>query len=390
MPETAGQEVSVRRRSALGLLLVGLLTACGAPGGELPTAAEDRVFVSLPGAAAVEIIEPQGAGSLGRTEVGMLPHNMVLSPDGAQLYVALVGSQAIAELDTETGELLRTFLTEPVPEHRADGSVIEAHLAQDAFAYTSCYACHRGGEGGARPAIVGTRPFGLIVSEDGERLLVSHMHSGNLTMIGRASGEILETVHLPPTGEAHQAVDLAQVGDYLFVSVRPPQPTHHPSYIRKLDARTFETLWKVPTGADANVLLADPEREQVLVSNFETNTVSAFKIDGSMQVYTVGPGPMGLTLLPGGRHLLVANYYGDSASVVDLETGAVTTSALALGEARFANPTHGALASSGRRAYLVSAPVRGHLLTVRTDALEVEGAIPIGGLPFDVIAVPKR
>jgi DNA-binding beta-propeller fold protein YncE len=378
------------QRSILCLLLAGLLAACSAPGNEGPLDLEDRVFVSLPGAAAVEIVEPQGAGSLGRTEVGMLPHNMVLSPDGARLYVVLVGSQAIAELDTETGELLRTFLTEPVPERRADGTVIEGHVTQDAFGHTSCYTCHRGGEGSARPAIVGTRPFGLIVSEDGERLLVSHMQTGNLTVIGRASGEIKGTVHLPPTGEAHQAVDLAQVGDHLFVSMRPPQPTHHPSYVRMLDARTFETLWEAPTGADANVLLADPTREQVLVSNFETNTVSAFHTDGSLQVYTVGPGPMGLTLLPDGRHLLVANYYGDSASLLDLDTGTVTTSALALGEARFANPTHGALASGRNRAYLVSAPVRGHLLTVRTDTLTVEGAIPIGGLPFDVIAVPKR
>ena len=91
-------------------------------------AARDRVFVSQAGSSTLLAVDAWSGETVARIEVGMLPHNIVVSPDRRTLYAALVGSQAIAEIDVATLSVRRTLLTAPVPERRADGSIIEAAL----------------------------------------------------------------------------------------------------------------------------------------------------------------------------------------------------------------------------------------------------------------------
>ena len=91
-----------------------------------------------------------------RIEVGLLPHNLVLSSDRKSLFVAVVGSQSIAEIDVDTARLRRTMLTAPVPDRRADGTLIQEHLDRGAFSHTTCHDCHR--VGGAQPKYAGDRP----------------------------------------------------------------------------------------------------------------------------------------------------------------------------------------------------------------------------------------
>ena len=81
-------------------------------------ASEDRVFVSQAGSSTLLVVGGVSGKTLARIEVGMLPHNLVVSLDHRTLYAALVGSQAIAEIDAATLSLRRTLLTAPVPERR--------------------------------------------------------------------------------------------------------------------------------------------------------------------------------------------------------------------------------------------------------------------------------
>src|SRR4051812_8518078 len=123
------------------------LAACTSP------APPDRIFVSQAGSQTVIAVNAESGAIEARIDVGMLPHNLVVSPDHRTLYVAVVGSQAVAEIDVATAQLRRTMLTAPVPAHREDGSVILEHIDRDAFAHTTCYDCHR--PGGAEPKYAG-------------------------------------------------------------------------------------------------------------------------------------------------------------------------------------------------------------------------------------------
>lgn len=347
-------------------------------------AAADRIFVSQAGSATIVAIDADTGAIDGRIEVGMLPHNLVLSPDRRTLYAALVGSQAIAEIDVATARLRRTMLTAPVPATRADGTTIQPHVDQGAFDHTTCYDCHR--PGGARPTYAGARPFGLLVSPDGRHLIVSHLRTSDLAVVDLTSGRIETTVHLAPAGAATEAVALARLGDEIWVALRPPQPSTSAGALRRLDGATLAPLGDVATGADPAALLAMPDRRSVLVSNFESNSLTEH-ISGAAVPHDAAPGPLGLTALPSGA-VLALDYYSNAVSVLDLTAGTSTTTPLARDGARYANPTQAAISSDGRSAWIVSGAPEGHLIELDLSSMQVVRDLAIDGLSFGVAIVP--
>ena len=109
------------------MLGVVLLAAACADAPEMTAHAERTgplLLVSQAGSTTVAVIDPLAAEVQARIEVGELPHRLVRTRAGDRAYVVLVGSQAIAELDTRSLTLTRTFLTAEVPERRAEGAEI--------------------------------------------------------------------------------------------------------------------------------------------------------------------------------------------------------------------------------------------------------------------------
>jgi len=373
--------------------LVALLAGCdwtGSPeettvdAGAPTELAHDRIFVSQAGSATIVAIDGDSGAVEGRVEVGMLPHNLVLSPDRRTLYAVVVGSQSVAEIDVATARLRRTMLTAPVPATRPDGTVIQAHVDQGAFDHTTCYDCHR--PGGARPTYAGSRPFGLLVSPDGRRLLVSHLRTTDIAVLDLASGRIETTVPLAPAGAATEAVALARMEDAVWVALRPPQPSTLAGALRRLDAATLAPLGDAATGADPAALLAMPERRSVLVSNFESNSVTEHAA-GAAIPHEAAPGPLGLTALSPGT-VLALDYYSNAVSVLDLAAGTSTTTRLTLGDAQYANPTQAAISADGRSAWIVSGAPDGHLLQLDISSMQVVRDIAIDGLSFGIAIVP--
>lgn len=380
---------------ACAAILLGL-AACGKTGSGgssvAPVAATGatELYVSQPATQSVLRIDASDGKILKETMVGMLPHNFQFSQDGSRLYVVLTGSQAVAELDIVTGAVLRTFLTEPVPQLRADKSVIQGHIKQGAFSHTTCYDCHRGGNGAAEPAIVGSRPFGIALSQDGKTLYVCNGQSGNLSVIDIASGELKKLLPLPPSGTAHEPTDIALLDGQLFITMRPPLPSSDKGVVRRLDAATLAVVGETATGSNAGVILADANRHQLYVSNFETNTVSRFDVKGKLLGrITVGSGAFGLRLLLGQNRMIVANYYDNSLSLVNLTDNKAQKIPLLFEGKPYVNPTHIALDAGKRTAYIVSSGTVGHLLAFDLESRQFTRATNLGGLPFAIVTVPR-
>lgn len=354
-----------------------------------PPAASDRVFVSQAGSSTVVAVDAASGDTLARIDVGMLPHNLVVSPDRRTLYVALVGSQAIAEIDVASSSVRRTLLTAPVPERAEDGRVIQPHVDEDAFSRTTCYDCHR--PGGAEPKYAGDRPFGMLLSPDARRLYVTHLRESRLTVLDLEQGEIESTAALEPAGVATEVVAIDRLDDEeLWVALRAPQPSKEPGALRRLNTGTLETLAEVPTGADPAAILALPERGSVLVSNFESNTVTLHAPfdagDGSPVKIEAAPGPYGLLAL-GPNEVLALDYYSDAVSFLDLSAATAETVPLERDGASYANPTHAALSSDGRSAWIVSSGTDGHLLELDLESRRIVRDVSIDGLSFGVAVV---
>ncbi len=365
-------------RGASWLALVLLVSCSG------PPQRSHYVLVSQAGSSTVAVVDPVQGRTIKRITVGGLPHRMVLNRDKSKVYVVLVGSQAVAEVDVQRLLVSRTFLTAPVPERRSDGSLIQPHFEQDAFTKTSCFACHN--PGGARPFIVGERPVGIAFSSDDSRLFVSHIRQGRLSEIDLGRAEVVRAVNLPPSGSASEAADVARVGSRLVVALRPRQPSTEASAVRWLDEATLEPLFEASTGSDPAFVL--PWGEGALVSNFESDTLSLHVPGSSPKSYTVTPGPLGLLAVGSGK-VLSLNCYSNAVSWVDLASGQAEHHRLELGGRVFVNPTHAALSPDGRRAYIVSSGTEGHLVVFDLERRQVTQAIPIDGLSFDVVVVPR-
>jgi DNA-binding beta-propeller fold protein YncE len=277
------------------------------------------------------------------------------------------------------------LLTAAVPAQRSDGSAIREHGERGAFAHTTCYDCHR--PGGAQPKYAGDRPFGLLLSPDGTHLLVSHLHTSSIAVLDLRSGRIERTVHLAPAGAATEPVALARLGGELWVALRPPQPSMKPGTLRRLSAETFAPLGDVPTGADPGMLLALPERRRILVSNFESNSVTEHGGGRPPIRHEVAPGPLGLTALPGGR-VLALDYYSNAFSIIDPSRNGSVTLPLARDGTRYANPTTAAVSSDGRSAWIVTSGTEGHLVQLDLASRRIVRDVPVDGLSFGVALVP--
>ncbi|HYQ00972.1 MAG TPA: YncE family protein [Polyangiaceae bacterium] len=388
------QRRSMRDEVTRGLLGVAcmLLSACQSKvtTSDASASTHDRVFVSQAGSSTLLVVDATSGKTAGRIEVGMLPHNIVVSPDGRTLYTALVGSQAIAEIDVGTLSLRRTLLTAPVPERRADGTVIQPHFDEGAFSASSCFGCHF--PGGAEPKYAGDRPFGLLLSPDGRRLYVTHLRASRLTVLDLDAGQIESTISLMPAGAATEVVAIDRLGDEIWVALRAPQPSTEPGALRRLNATTLEPIADLPAGADSGALLALPERESILVSNFASNTVTMHgaESDGSSAPFdfVASPGPLGLLRLDDSRALSL-DYYSNAVSFLDLEAKTAQTLALEHEGLPYANPTNAALASNGRSAWLVSSGTDGHLLELDLASKAVVRDVGIDGLSFGVAVVPE-
>jgi DNA-binding beta-propeller fold protein YncE len=380
------------------IIIIFASAAACARGGGGPA---DRVFVSQAGSQTVAVFNGSTGALERHVEVGLLPHGLLPSPDGHTLYAAVVGSQSIAEIDVASGSLRRTFLTGPVPVRRADGTPNQAHADQGAFTgHTTCYDCHTGAPGGALPKYVGARPFGMLLSADGSRLIVSHLRPvepdrlgaepGSLAVIDLRTGSIERTVALAPAGAATEAVALASVGSDVWVIIRSPQPSLAPGVVRRLDPVTLQGRGDSATGADPVTLLPLPGRGTALISNFETNTVSERSAsDGAVvRDLVVAPGPLGLVLLPGGNGVLTLDYYFNALSFLDLAAGTTATIPFADATATYANPTQAALATDGRSAWVVSGGTSGRLLQLDLATRTIVRALAVDGLSYGVAVAP--
>jgi len=370
------------------LLCTGLSSCASTERTDQSTRLEDRVFVSQAGSSTLLVVGATSGKTAARIEVGMLPHNLVVSRDRRTLYAALVGSQAIAEIDTATLSLRRTMLTAPVPERRADDSIIQPHFDQDAFSASSCFGCHFAG--GAEPKYAGDRPFGLLLSPDGEHLYVTHLRASRLTVLDLAAGQIESTTSLSPAGSATEVVAIDRVGDEIWVALRAPQPSNEPGALRRLNAATLEPIADLPAGADSGALLALPERQRMLVSNFASNTITMHAAGTDTDPpfdFEAAPGPLGLTRLDP-NHVLALDYYSNAVSFLDLESGSAQTLPLEHDGLPYANPTNAALSSNEQSAWLVASGTDGHLLELDLHSRRIVRDVAIDGLSFGVAVVP--
>ena len=191
-----------------------------------------------------------------------IPAGLAISQDGAKLYVALNLSNKLAELDTSTGEVLRSWDVGVAP--------YDVLLAGDK-AFVSNW-------GGRRPdasSVTGPAGQGTLVRVDPVRFIAN---DGSVSVIDLTKNAVLEPilVGLHPSGMA-----LTPDGRTLAVANAASDTV---SLIDTATLKVVRTAWTkenpaVPFGASPNALAFDAEGERLYVCNGTMNCVSVLELE---------------------------------------------------------------------------------------------------------------
>jgi 6-phosphogluconolactonase (cycloisomerase 2 family) len=150
----------------------------------LPDAKGERLFVSLWGKAAVAVIDVAQAKVVGTWRTESHPTEMVLSPDGATLFVACANSSVVSVLDaSEEGKRLETLRCSLHPD-----------------------------------APSGNTPNSLAVTPDGRMLFVANADASNLAVFNVTSPGHSESLGFVPTGWYPTSVRYNPTDQRLYVA----------------------------------------------------------------------------------------------------------------------------------------------------------------------------
>jgi YVTN family beta-propeller protein len=166
-----------------------------------------------------------GVGVVDATQLKLLrvlrgvtdPEQLVLSPDGALLYLASQDGNEVLAMRTATGAIAWRHAVQFEPEGvglSPDGKALYV-TAESANAVTVLDAAS------ARPLAkieVGMRPRGVAFADDGSRAYVTGESDGSLAVIDARAHKLLRTLHVPGDGARPMGIVLSHDGTRLYVA----------------------------------------------------------------------------------------------------------------------------------------------------------------------------
>jgi YVTN family beta-propeller protein len=225
-----------------------------------------------------------------------IPAGLAISRDGRQLYVVLNLSNRLAEIDTATGEMLRSWpvgvapydvvlvgdkayvsnwggrlpdddsLTGPAGQGTrvrvdavryiaSEGSVSVIRLSQKTF---------------VDQIMVGLHSSGIASSPDGRYVVVANAGSDTLSVIDTGTDKVIETIWAKPSpadlfGASPNALAFNPSGDTLFVA----NGTQNAIAVFRFDPVESKLLGLIPVGWFPGAIAYDAKHRQLVVANIK-------------------------------------------------------------------------------------------------------------------------
>ncbi|OFW21108.1 MAG: hypothetical protein A3G21_14405 [Acidobacteria bacterium RIFCSPLOWO2_12_FULL_66_21] len=277
-------------------------------------------------------IAPEGH----HTQVGDLPLNMVLSPDGRYLIATNNGwaKPTLTVFDT-TGQTVVSraavdnawlgLVWSPDGKHlysagAADNAIYEFEWDNGKLKQSGHFAlaAPQKSKGGTliNPGFIG----GLAMSPDGTRIYATHVFGEMVTAFDLRGHKVVATATLP--AEPYMCV-LSADGRTLFVSVWGG------ARVMMFDAQTLAPAGAVAVGPHPNSLLLSKDGKRLFVACASTNAVWVIDVASrtaaeqiSVSLYPDAPPgttPNSLALSPDGKTLLVANADNNTVAIAGVE-----------------------------------------------------------------------
>jgi len=248
------------------------------PAGVAVSADGATVCVANPGSKDVTIIDGPARKIVGKVPVGTGGVAVALSADGEYAFAADWFERNIAVVDIKTRSIVRRIAVGNIPAGLAasrDGHNLYVSNRDDntlseidlkTFAVT-------------RTVAVGKHPFGIHLSEDGTRLYSANVESNDVSVVDLATFALAKTV---PVGDRPYAVGEAQ--GKLFVT------NQYDASVSGFDAAGLTPAGTVKVGEYPEGIATHPDGKHVYVANWMGNSVSVIDALALKVVDTIATG----------------------------------------------------------------------------------------------------
>ena len=252
----------------------------------------EQLFVSNLASRQITVIQTSTFEVLQEIEVDAEPLDLALTPDGRTIYVANSGAGSLTAIDLATGTARRLSLAGV-----SDGPFGIVAIGTPSLIYYTDLG---------RDQVVGIRPDGseiarltlpdrprsLAASPDGRWLYATSFSTGNLTVIDAAQNRIAATVDLPVEGTF--AVATSPDGRKVYATA------HLDNALIVIDAAELTLLEIVETGADPRALSFSPDGKHLFVTHASSDEIVVVETatDRIVSTYRAGEGPRGIAVAP--------------------------------------------------------------------------------------------
>jgi YVTN family beta-propeller protein len=197
------------------------------------------------------------------------PHGIWVSRDAARVWVTCEVAQAVLELDSASGKILKAWKTNQETSHM------------------------------------------VVPTPDEKKLYVANIGSGSVSVIDRASDAVVTT----PTAAGAEGIAVSPDGREVWVANRSANT------LAVISTATDKVVASFASGGQMPIHVKfTPEGKQAWVSNAGSNTVTVFDAASRKLLATVDVGevPVGIQMTPDGKSAFVANTNANQVMVMDV------------------------------------------------------------------------
>ncbi|MBC8194167.1 MAG: beta-propeller fold lactonase family protein [Acidimicrobiia bacterium] len=294
------------------------------------------LYVANPDSGSATAVHTDGR-VLWETTVGRDPTTLTLDPLGNRLFVAVAGENQVAVLDSLTGEEASRLDTHRQPRGvlvTPDGrTVIVSSRAENTLDLFDAISLESQGS-----VDVGADPWGLAMPVDGDTAYVTHLFTGDLSVIALDNRSVTAVITTGPENNASRHVALHPDGRRAYLPLMRSRTSNADldfettimPRVPVVDLEKEQVITRELLGLDAvdqpvnmpSAVAFSPDGEIAYVVNAGSNDISVIDLDLGFGVghIEVGTNPRGIVVSKDGSTAYVHNVLSDDISVVDLTT----------------------------------------------------------------------
>jgi DNA-binding beta-propeller fold protein YncE len=203
-------------------------------------------------------------------------HDIRVSRDGQRIWVACAGAEAILELDSDTGKILKTYKTDQQGSWFVEITPDERKIYTPNLEGKSVSVIDRA-TGKVKIIQFANPVYGIDITPDGKQVWVS---GGDLAVIDTATDEVIKRIK---TSEAETGrIRLTSNGKKLVVALS--------KRLVVFDVKTHRLIGETELGSSPKVLTLSSDNRRAFLTNPDDNSVSVVDIVAGKQLTTFKTG----------------------------------------------------------------------------------------------------